>query len=73
MLIPEEERSGLPPELQRAAGIPLHIGIYGEIRQRNCNLSTYLEELDPSPVDAALDAFERQLALAGIKIHSPKK
>ncbi|MFH1743024.1 MAG: phage major capsid protein [bacterium] len=68
MLISEEERSGLPPELHRAAGIPLQSGLYNEIRQRGCNLSTYLEELDPSPADAALDAFERQLALAGIKV-----
>lgn len=71
MLIPEEERSALPAELHRAASIPVHPGLYSEARQRGCDFSSYLEELDPSPVDAALDAFERQLALAGIKIAGP--
>ncbi len=71
MFIQEEKRSGLPDELQKAATIPIHEGLYNEIRQRGCDLTTYLEELDPSPVDSALDAFERQLALAGIKTAGP--
>ncbi|HPA45528.1 MAG TPA: phage major capsid protein [bacterium] len=72
MLIPEEQRTGLPSELQRAAGIPLHPGLYSEARQRGVPLSSYLEELDPSGAESALDAFERQLALAGIKVSGPE-
>ena len=71
MLIPEEERANLPHELQRAAGISLHPGLYSEARQRGLHLSGYLEELDPMENDATLDAFERQLALAGIKVNGP--
>lgn len=71
MLIPEEERSALPSELHKAGTVPIHPGLYNEARQHGGNLSTYLEQLDPSPVDAALDAFERQLALAGIKLAGP--
>lgn len=71
MFIPEEERAALPPELHRAATIAIHPGLYNEARQRGCNLSAYLEEVDPSPPEAALDAFERQLALAGIKVTGP--
>ena len=71
MFIQEDKRSALPEELRNAATIPIHPGIYAEVRQRSRDLSTYLEELDPSPADAALDAFERQLALAGIKVIGP--
>jgi hypothetical protein len=37
-------------------------------RQRGADLTGYLEQLDPSDPGSALDAFERQLAVAGIRI-----
>jgi len=69
MFFPEEKLNTLPEELHRAAAIPLHEGMYAEAAQRGLDLTGYLETLDPSPRGAHLDAFERQLALTGIRIH----
>ncbi len=68
MFFPEEKMNAIPDVLQRAAAIPLHEGMYAEAAQRGLDLTGYLESLDPSPRDAELDAFERQLALAGIRV-----
>lgn len=65
------ESGGLPAELARAAEIALSPDLYSRARSRGLDLSRYLEELDPSAPGAALDAFERQLALAGIRVAGP--
>jgi HK97 family phage major capsid protein len=69
MYIPEEKLSSVPECLHRAATIPLHEGMYAEAAQRSFDLTAYLESLDPSPANSDLDAFERQLALAGIRVN----
>ncbi|MEW6233975.1 MAG: phage major capsid protein [Candidatus Omnitrophota bacterium] len=71
MYIPEEKINSLPVELHRAANLRLHEGLYAEACQRGLDLSGYLEALDPSPSHAELDAYERQLALAGIRVNGP--
>lgn len=68
MLYNEGERSALPTELQRAAAIPLSEDLLVQARSRGMALTDILEELDPTQGDSALDAFERQLALAGIRV-----
>ncbi len=68
MFFPEDKLNSIPETLHRAATIPLHEGMYAESAQRGFDLTGYLESLDPSPQDAELDAFERQLALAGIRV-----
>lgn len=68
MFISEDQRHTVPTELQRAAGLSLHEGMYAEAAQRSMDLTSYLESLDPSANDSVLDAFERQLALAGIRV-----
>ena len=68
MQLTEEKKSELPEVLQRAGSIPLSADMYQICRQRGVSLTNLLEEMDPSDPDAALDAFERQLALAGIRI-----
>ncbi len=68
MFYPEEKMTSLPEILHRAATIPLHEGMYAEACQRGLDLTGYLEHLDPSSQNAELDAFERQLALAGIRV-----
>ncbi|RJP20418.1 MAG: phage major capsid protein [Candidatus Omnitrophota bacterium] len=69
MLLSEDKLHGIPQELHRAGTIPLHEGMYAEANQRGYDLTGYLESLDPSPGNAELDAFERQLALAGIRVN----
>lgn len=69
MFFPEEKRNTLPESLHRAATVPLHEGMYAEAAQRGLDLTGYLESMDPSPQNAELDAFERQLALAGIRVN----
>lgn len=49
--------------------MPLHEGLYAEAGQRGLTLTGYLETFDPSPENAQLDAFERQLAVAGLRIN----
>lgn len=63
-----QTRTAVMPELERAAGIRLTPDLYTAARSRGLGLSELLEELDPSQPGSSLDAFERQLALAGIKI-----
>ena len=69
MLITDDKLTQLPQEFQRAATIPLHEGMYTEASQRGFDLTGYLESLDPSPTGSELDAYERQLALAGIRVN----
>ncbi len=71
MFISEEKIQTLPTELHRAAQIPLHEGMYAEAAQRGYDLTAYLETLDPTPTESELDAFERQLAVAGIRVNGP--
>lgn len=68
MYIPEDKLNNVPQELHRAATVRLHDGMYAEACQRGLDLTGYLETLDPTSSDSELDAFERQLALAGIRV-----
>ncbi len=65
----ERELSGLV-DLSRASEIHIDRDIYLEAENRGMTLSELLEtsEYDPSPLASPLDAFERQLALAGIRL-----
>lgn len=58
----------LPPELERAAALDLSEGLYAAARSMGLSFTEYLETMDPSDPSAALDAFERQLAVHGIRI-----
>lgn len=69
MYLSEQERTNLPAELERAASFRLDGEMYALARQRGTDLTGYLEQLDPSDPNSALDAFERQLAVAGIRIN----
>lgn len=69
MFIPEDKLNALPETMHRAASIVLHEGLYAEASQRGLDFTGYLETFDPSPTNSELDAFERQLALAGIRIN----
>ncbi|MBD3402792.1 hypothetical protein GF420_07840 [candidate division GN15 bacterium] len=62
------ERSG-PVDLSRAADLTVTRDLYLEAESRGLTLSELLEcdEYDPSPQGTPLDAFERQLTLAGIR------
>jgi hypothetical protein len=64
------EESAAPIELGRAAEIEVNRELYVEAEKRGLTLSELLEcdEYDPSVLDSALDAFERQLALAGVRL-----
>lgn len=57
-------------DLTRAAEIEVNRELYHEAESRGMTLSELLEceEYDPSPIDSPLDAFERQLALAGVRL-----
>jgi len=68
MLYQESERSALPAEMQRAAEIPLSEDLLVQARSQGISLTEILEDLDPTAPDGGLDAFERQLALAGIRV-----
>jgi hypothetical protein len=59
-----------PVDLGRTAEISIDKDLYLEAESRGMTLSELLEtpEYDPSPPDCPLDAFERQLALAGIRL-----
>lgn len=72
MYVAIEQRSELPVELQRAAEIHLNEDLLAQARSRGVGLTELLEELDPSEGGSALDAFERQLALAGIRVQGPE-
>ncbi|MEW6411655.1 MAG: hypothetical protein AB1483_04175 [Candidatus Zixiibacteriota bacterium] len=57
-------------DLSRASGIEVDKELYSEAEARGMSVSELLEcdEYDPSPNGSVLDAFERQLVLAGIRI-----
>jgi hypothetical protein len=57
-------------DLSRAAEITVDKDLYLEAENRGMTISELLEtaEYDPSAPDSPLDAFERQLALAGIRL-----
>ncbi|NUN96845.1 MAG: phage major capsid protein [Candidatus Omnitrophica bacterium] len=57
--------------MRRAAEIPLTEDLLVQARSRGTSLTELLEDLDPTAGDSALDAFERQLALAGIRVSGP--
>jgi hypothetical protein len=71
MLYTESQRAALPAPLQRAAEIPLSEDLHIQARSRGLSLTDLLEELDPTEPESSLDAFERQLALAGIRVQGP--
>ena len=68
----ERELSG-SVDLSRTAEIKIDHNTYQEAENRSMTLSELLEtsEYDPTPNGSPLDAFERQLALAGIRLEIP--
>lgn len=64
------ETMGGQVDLSRAAGLEIDRDMYLEAENRGMTLSELLEcdEYDPSPTGCPLDAFERQLALAGVRL-----
>jgi hypothetical protein len=69
----DREISG-PVDLGRASEIEVDKDLYLEAAGRGMTLSELLEteEYDPTPSGSPLDAFERQLALAGIRLGGSK-
>ncbi len=65
----ERELDG-PVDLSRTTEVKISRDVYHEADSRGLTLSELLEteEYDPTPSDCPLDAFERQLALAGIRL-----
>ncbi len=59
-----------PVDLSRSAAIDITKDLYTEAEARGLTLSEMLEleEFDPTPAGCPLDAFERQLALAGVRL-----
>ncbi len=57
-------------DLSRAAAIQVDRDLYAEADARGMTLSELLEcdEFDPSAIGSPVDAFERQLALAGVQL-----
>ena len=57
-------------DLSRAAAVEMSRDLYTEADARGLSLSELLEseEYDPTPTGCPLDAFERQLSLAGIRL-----
>ncbi|MFH1686759.1 MAG: hypothetical protein ABIE70_04470 [bacterium] len=67
----EQSRPGTGPiDMSRAAALEVSRDLYTEAEGRGMTLSELLEsdEYDPTQPGCPLDAFERQLALAGIKL-----
>ncbi|MFQ5499819.1 MAG: hypothetical protein ACE5FH_09115 [Candidatus Zixiibacteriota bacterium] len=66
----EKIESRSPVDFGRAASIDLSRDTYLEAEGRGLSLSELLEceEYDPTPAGCPLDAFERQLALAGVNL-----
>ncbi len=66
----DQESPAAAVDLSRAAGIDVTKDLYLEADNRGLTLSELLEcdEYDPSPSGSPLDAFERQLALAGVRL-----
>ncbi|MCK5125668.1 MAG: hypothetical protein KAR42_05390 [candidate division Zixibacteria bacterium] len=69
-LAEEDEKLIGPLDLSRASEIEVSRESYLEAQSRGMSLSELLEtdDYDPSPVGSPLDAFERQLALSGVRI-----
>lgn len=65
-----EKRPSGSIDLSRATSVKIDRDLYQEAEGRGMSLSELLEcdEYDPSPAGCPLDAFERQLALAGIRL-----
>jgi len=68
----EIEHNG-PVDLARASEIDISRETYLEAQSRGMSLSELLEcdDYDPSPAGCPLDAFERQLAMSGIRVGGP--
>lgn len=66
----DRERSETPVDLTRSAAVEMSRDLYVEAESRGLTLSELLEceEYDPTPNGCPLDAFERQLALAGVRL-----
>ena len=69
-----ERENSSAVDFTRAKDIEIDHDLYLAADARGMTVSELLEtpEYDPSPMGAALDAFERQLALAGIRIGGKK-
>ncbi len=67
----ESEKKIAGVDLARAAAIKVSRETYLEAQSRGLSLTELLEsaDYDPSPVGSPLDAFERQLAAAGIRVN----
>src|SRR5512138_3352168 len=59
------------PDFSRAKRIDIGRDLYMEAQSRNMTLSELLElpEYDASPTGSPIDAFERQLALKGVRVN----
>ncbi|MBW7938263.1 MAG: phage major capsid protein [Candidatus Omnitrophica bacterium] len=68
MASPAHEAEALRNDPQHPFDIPLSEDLLIQARSRGVGLTEILEELDPSQGDSTLDAFERQLARAGLRI-----
>ena len=66
----DDDKLGGAVDLSRAASLEITRDMYLEAESRGMNLGELLEcdEYDPSPAGSPLDAFERQLALAGVRL-----
>lgn len=66
----ETNHPATPVDLSRASSIDITKERYKEAESRGMTLSELLEsdEYDPSPAGSPLDAFERQLLLAGVTL-----
>jgi len=64
------DRGPGPVDLSRAGEIEVSRNTYLEAVAQNMTLTELLEseEYDPSPIGSPLDAFERQLAVRGIRV-----
>ena len=66
----EQVTPDIPVDLTRATSVEVGRDQYTEAESRGLTLSELLEceEYDPTPTGCPLDAFERQLALAGVRL-----
>lgn len=62
--------SATPVDFTRAAALDISRDLYLEAESRGLTLTELLEsdDYDPSPLGSPLDAFERQLTLAGVRL-----
>ena len=68
--LPADEATRGSVDLSRSAQIEVTREVYSEAEARGMSLSELLEcdEYDPSTAGSPLDAFERQLALSGVRL-----